>query len=109
LLRRLQDELAGRFGELRVVPALVDGGRPVQLAQVREAAGRLDGSLSGGEGAGAADGGGVGGVLPPGHHPAASRRRPAMTVANVRSAMCDLYDEGKSGTSRTLSPAGQIG
>ena len=34
---------------------------------------------------------------------------PAMTVANVRSAMCDLYDEGKSGTSRTLSPAGQIG
>ena len=46
MLRRLQDELAGRFGELRVVPALVDGGRPVQLAQVREAAGRLDGSLS---------------------------------------------------------------
>jgi hypothetical protein len=100
LLRRLGDELAGRFGELRIVPAFVDGAalggsaavyrdpaaialglyvelvrvvvrqlslfisgqvrpglaerllagaRRGQLAQVRDAAGRLDGLLSGGK------------------------------------------------------------
>jgi hypothetical protein len=100
LLRRLQDELAGRFGELRIVPAYVDGAalggsaavyrdpaaialglyvelvrlvvrqlslfisgqvrpglldrlfsgaRRDQLWQVRDAAGRLDGLLSGGK------------------------------------------------------------
>jgi hypothetical protein len=78
-------------------------------AQVREAAGRLDGLLSGGKVR----------VLPMGEASAEFFRQatilrqaagaPAMTVANARSAMCDLYDEGKSGTSRTLSPAEQIG